>query len=100
MGFKQNGLGKCGLGLIWMLVLACHGSRKELPKRREIVEQPKELSQRTSDNIRIALAYAEDNHGLINDSIQLNHLDVLKDWYESRSFAPSWVHPPSWGGPA
>jgi murein L,D-transpeptidase YcbB/YkuD len=96
MGFKQNGLGKCGLGLIWMLVLACHDNHREAPKQREIVEQPAALSERTSDNIRIALAYAEDNHGLINDSIQLNHLDVLKDWYENRSFTPVWVHPPSW----
>jgi murein L,D-transpeptidase YcbB/YkuD len=96
MGCKQNGIGKCGLGLIWMLVLACHGSHREVPKRREIVEQPQALPERTTENIRVALAYAGDNHGTINDSIHLNHLDVLKDWYESRSFAPVWVQPPSW----
>ena len=100
MGWRKNELGKCGLGLVWMLVLACHGAQHEAPKRREIVEQPEALAAHTSDNIRVALAYAADNHGLINDSIQLNHLDVLKDWYESRSFAPSWVHPPSWAAPA
>ena len=89
-------MGKWCLGAGVILVMACHETHKELPKRREIVEQPKELSARTTDNIRIALTYAEDNHGLINDTLQLNHLDLLKDWYESRAFAAAWVHPPAW----
>jgi hypothetical protein len=78
-----------------MLVLACHGSHKEVPKNREIVEQPKEMSERTAENIRVALAYAEDNDGKINDSIRLDHLELLKTWYEGHAFSATWVHPPA-----
>jgi L,D-transpeptidase YcbB len=95
MGLLQNGGRKGGVGLVFILVLACHGSQHEAPKRREIVEQPKELSQRTADNLRIALSYAQDSQGKINDSIRLNHLDILKAWYEAKNFTTTWVHPPA-----
>ncbi|TDX01016.1 L,D-transpeptidase family protein [Dinghuibacter silviterrae] len=95
MVLSQNGRAKGFVGLIVLLVLACHGKFKEVPKHREIVEQPKELSERTADNIRVALSYAEDNDGKVNDSIRLEHLDLLKQWYEGHAFSTAWVHPPA-----
>lgn len=95
MGLSQNGLAKCLLVAVCICLWACPGKRHETPKRREIVEQPKELSERILDNLGEALSYAADNRGKINDSIHLVHLDVLKAWYEGRSDSSTWVHPPA-----
>lgn len=95
MVLSQNGWARGFVVLVTLLVLACHGSHKEAPKPREIVEQPQALSERTNDNIRVALTYAQDNGGKINDSIRLAHLDLLEAWYTARAFSTTWVHPPA-----
>ena len=94
MGLFHHGRGRGFAVLCFAMVLACN-RHKEVPKRREIVEQPKELSAKTADNIRVALTFAQDNGGKINDSITIDHLDVLKNWYEAHQYASTWVHPPA-----
>jgi len=95
MGLLQNGRARGFVVVGFMLVQACQGSHREVPKKREIVEQPRELSARTSDNIRVALRYAGDNDGKINDSVRLDHPDLLQAWYEGHAYSTTWVHPPA-----
>ena len=55
-----------------------------------IVDDPKEMDAKISENIKAALLFALDNSGKINDSIQLSQFDLVQQYYEKNDFKNVW----------
>ena len=85
MDLSQNGCVRGFVVFVCMLVLACNGKPKEAPKPREIVEQPQALSERTNENIRVALTYAQDNGGKVNDSIRASEKATRRTTHDRKN---------------
>jgi murein L,D-transpeptidase YcbB/YkuD len=75
------------------IFFSCNNAK---PPETAIVGTPEELEIKASDIIRSSLAYAGENEGKIDDSIQLNNIRLVKLIYESNQFASLWSNKEQW----
>ncbi len=78
-----------------LLFLACNGSSPG-PKTVEIVRQPEDLNKKTNENIAVAIAFAAENGGKLNDSTVFNILPAVKSWYDRLDSPRTWSYEKQW----
>lgn len=76
-----------------LIIISCNNSQ---PGDRIIVTNPDEMDQQTSESIKQDLAFAFENKGKLNDSVKVKLLDVVNNFYKSRSYAVAWSHKGKW----
>ncbi len=81
--------------ILTLLVVSCHRNTPK-PKAVEIVRIPENLNIKTNENITIAVAYAVENEGKVNDSISLGMFRVLNTWYNSLDSQRTWSNQKQW----
>ena len=84
--------------LLFSLILLCLFSscNNAKPPETAIVSTPEELQVKASDIIQSSLAYASENEGKIDDTIQLNNIKLVQLIYESNQFAALWSDKERW----
>ncbi|MET0636216.1 MAG: L,D-transpeptidase family protein [Chitinophagaceae bacterium] len=90
------------LSFIMLLALivgfsACKNNGK--PVEKDIALTPGELREKTITNIRDELEYAAKNGGGISDSVFLNNVALVKDYYSKQDYKPVWIENDSWRSP-
>lgn len=78
-----------------LLLLACNGGSRE-PKTVEIVREPEDLNKKTNENIAVAIAFATENDGKLNDSITFNMLPAVRSWYSTLDSPRTWSYEKQW----
>lgn len=81
-----------------ILLIACH--HNPLPKEKEIVTNPASMDTYVQDNIKQLVAAAEDNNGIIDDSLRMQFLPVVKYYYEQKEYTPVWSSTEKWNSAA
>jgi len=77
-----------------ILMVSCH--RKKLLTKDEIISSPADMDQQVSDDIEQVLAYALENNGKIDDSINLQFSQVTDDFYAGNNYVNVWSHKEKW----
>ena len=72
---------------------ACNNSK---PPETVIASTPEELEVKASDIIQSSIAYAIENEGKIDDSIQLNSIKLVQLIYENYQFGTLWSNKEKW----
>ena len=79
---------------IWILVTSCNDASEN--NKPIIVSNPEKMDQQTSKSIRIALEYALQHNGQIDDSIRL-HLDsIVNYFYNKNDYDNVWSSKEKW----
>jgi L,D-transpeptidase YcbB len=95
MSHKTNLVYVFFLLMITGLAIGC--KTKHAPvKKKEIVKKPEEMDDQITDNIKIALQYAKDNNGKINDSIKLHLPAILTSFYDKNDYHNIWSSHEKW----
>lgn len=76
------------------LFAACNSRSK--PPETAIVHNPQELDQKVTDVIEKSLSFAEDNDGLIDDSIRLKYTSAVRYLYTNKLNASIWSGAEQW----
>lgn len=76
------------------LLVGC--TNRSRPPETQIVHNPQELDQKVTDVIRKSLSFAEDNDGLIDDSIRLNYTSAVRYIYTNKLNASIWSGAEQW----
>ena len=81
--------------LILLLLIACKESNHK-PKEKQLVSNPGSIDAVVQKNIQEQIQFAVDHAGKIDDSIQLEFLNVLQKYYETNDHAPLWSSMEKW----
>ena len=73
---------------ILFFVVGC--KTKHAAKEPQIVEKPAEMDKHVGENIQAVLQFALDNSGNINDSIHLDLLPVVNNFYKEEDYINIW----------
>src|SRR5688572_5904416 len=76
------------------LLVGCTSNTK--PPASEIVHNPQELDQKVTDVIEQSLKFAENNEGLIDDSIRLRYTSAVRYLYTNKLNASVWSGAEQW----
>jgi murein L,D-transpeptidase YcbB/YkuD len=79
-----------------MLCLAAGCRNKQKPPEKDIVKTPKQLKERVKDNLEELLAYAAENKGKINDSLELKAWPLISKIYETEDYQAYWSSEDKW----
>ena len=80
--------------LIIIFLIACH--HKQPVKEKEIVSDPASMNTYVQENIKQLIAAAENNNGILDDSLRLQFLPVVKFYYEQNEGVPVWSSTEKW----
>jgi murein L,D-transpeptidase YcbB/YkuD len=78
-----------------LLLFACNGGSRE-PKTVEIVREPEDLNKKTNENIAVAIAFATENDGKLNDSTVFKMLPAVRSWYDRLDSPRTWSYEKQW----
>lgn len=92
---NRTRLTKCIVVVLALLVVCCNQNTPK-PKVEEIVREPENLNKKTNENITIALAYAIENEGKLNDSLSLGMIKEINFWYNNLDSQRTWSHQKQW----
>ncbi len=79
---------------IYLLVSSCNNSNDS--HRPDMVKDPNKMDQIVKERIKLALTHASHENGKINDSIQLNLPEIVKDFYSATENKPVWSSTEKW----
>lgn len=79
---------------IFLFFVSC--SNNEKIKDEDIVTDPVTMDTRVAENINIALKYAMDNSGNIDDSAQIKLPKVVREFYNKINYRPVWSSTEKW----
>lgn len=79
---------------IFLFFVSC--SNNEKIKDEDIVTDPVTMDTRVAENINIALKYAIDNSGNIDDSAQIKLPKVVREFYNKINYRPVWSSTEKW----
>src|ERR1035438_5559909 len=87
-----------GYVLIALIFLSCVSSckQKHAALKKEIVKVPEEMDDQITDNIKAVLQYANDNNGVINDSVKLFLPGVVASFYDKYDYRNIWSRKEKW----
>ncbi|MBC7949020.1 MAG: L,D-transpeptidase family protein [Chitinophagaceae bacterium] len=77
-----------------LLIVSCRNA--EEPPKTDVATTPEQLIEKTEDNIRKALTYAEANNGDIGDSTFLMNNGLVQAIYEQSEYKGVWSDQESW----
>lgn len=69
---------------------------KHAAQEKEIVKVPEEMDKHIAENLEPVLRYAEDNSGMINDSIGLHVVPIVRVFYRENGFHNIWSRNEKW----
>ncbi len=78
----------------WIFTISCNNAGRRVDKK--IVSDPDRMDQEASESIQQALAFALQNKGMIDDSIQLKLISEVNDFYDKNEYATIWGHKENW----
>ena len=98
MYYRKNYLLQLAL-LIIIFIVACH-QKQEKVKEKEIVTNPASMNSYVQENIKQLLSAAENNKGILDDTLRLHFLPVVKFYYQQNENMPVWSNTEEWNKPA
>lgn len=79
---------------IALFFFACKNSNK--PPEKDLVKTPQQLVERTAENLKKLLDYAEKNKASVNDSVKLKALSLVRTAYENNHYKTIWSYEDNW----
>ena len=80
--------------ILCFFIVSCH-HKKQVDKEK-IVAKPEDMDQQTSKSIEKALSFAMENKGKIDDTISLQFITIVNDFYDKNDNANIWSHKEKW----
>src|SRR6188768_213130 len=80
--------------LCWVFIISCNDAAQ--PAEKKIVADPRNMDKVATEGIQQVLAYALQHSGSINDSIHLDLIDLVNEFYEKNDYANTWSHQEKW----
>ena len=74
--------------LLAAFLASCNERAK--PPATDIVEKKEAWEERTAKNLREHLSFAMDNKGKLNDSLSVNHINIINTFYKAQSYQLAW----------
>ncbi|MFM2327690.1 MAG: hypothetical protein RIR31_1892 [Bacteroidota bacterium] len=91
MYYNKNAYQQITILILYLFIISCNSTDE--PKENNIVINPQQMNEKASENIRAILAK---NNGKIDDSIQLNLISVVSDFYLGSNHKPVWSNNEKW----
>lgn len=87
--------------LIFFLLLvvflhACKRPVRPSSQSRHIVDQPRDMPDAIAAELENRLDYAMENNGIIGDSVRLDFVETVNDFYEGTDYRPVWSDTLAW----
>ena len=76
-------------------LFACKNGKKE-PKAVDVVESPEKIDKSVNENIAELMAFATEKNGKLDDTLSVNYLKALNDFYATRDNMPFWSSKENW----
>ena len=83
-----------GIVLLWIILFSCQSSN--LPADKQIVADPGQLHKLEAEDIKALLELAQKNAGRIDDTIRLNFVKIVDNFYKAREYEPAWSRKDKW----
>ena len=80
--------------VLWVFLFSCNNSNG--PKDKQIVSDPEQMDKRAAENIKAVLEFALNNTGKIDDTIHLDLIHVVSNFYKSTDYQPAWSKKEKW----
>jgi murein L,D-transpeptidase YcbB/YkuD len=94
MHYTKNPYLQITVLILCLFIISCNNSNEK--KDKVIVADPEQMDITASENIRATLAFALTNNGKIDDSIRLNLVSVVNDFYVAGDHRPVWSSKEKW----
>ncbi|MBL0146536.1 MAG: L,D-transpeptidase family protein [Chitinophagaceae bacterium] len=83
--------------VLCLFLLACNNSEhNSTTKEKQIVTNPNDMDEVTTDNIEAALSFAVANAGKVDDTIKLQMVKAVEAFYKSSKYKPVWSKKEKW----
>ncbi|MGF2414152.1 MAG: L,D-transpeptidase family protein, partial [Ferruginibacter sp.] len=94
MHYTKNPYLQITVIILCLFIISCNSANEK--KDKQIVDDPEQMDKNTSENISATLDFAVKNKGKIDDSIRLNLVAVVSDFYAANSHQPVWSSKEKW----
>lgn len=84
------------LFLLCVHLFSCDEKRPPKPRKVAIVEEPAKLAPSVSEQLQLLVENASANKGKADDSIRINHPELLEQIYEGKNYERIWSKDKQW----
>ena len=80
--------------IVWVFLFSCNNAGDHNGKK--IVADPGQMDKENARNIKELLEFAVQHAGKADDSIRLNMVEVINNFYSNNDFKPAWSRKEKW----